>query len=125
MEIWKDIIGYEGLYQVSNYGRVKSLDKVVKCKGNKTKLNKSKIKKIYQHRYNQVHLTDGKIEKCHKVCRLVAKAFIPNPQNKLTVNHIDGNKLNDCVSNLEWATHSENLKHAYATGLKFPSNQYM
>jgi hypothetical protein len=125
MEIWKDIVGYEGLYQVSNMGRVKSLDRWVKAKGNTKKLNKEKIMSVCSKNYNRIILTKDKKEKCHKVCRLVAAAFIPNPFNKATVNHIDGNKLNDCVDNLEWATHSENLKHAFATGLKFPSNQFM
>ena len=105
-EIWKDIEGYEGLYQVSNYGRIKSLRK-----NNYLKLNEVKGY-LYAHLYKEAK------RKAHRVNRLVAEAFIKNSENKPQVNHIDGNKQNNKVDNLEWNTISENLTHAINTGLK-------
>ena len=105
-EIWKDIEGYEGFYQVSNKGRVKSF-----CN------KKIILLKIYKDRggYNKAALCLGDRKKHSLVHRLVAKAFIPNPKNLPEFNHIDGNKENNCVENLEWITKSEKLKHAYRT----------
>lgn len=105
MEQWQDIPGYEGLYQVSTLGRIKS--------------NRS-IKSLHIDKggYLTVWLCKDSIQKNYKAHRLVALAFIPNPENKATVNHIDGNKQNNCVENLEWATHSENINHANRTGLR-------
>ena len=108
-EIWKDIEGYEGLYQVSNMGRVKSF-----------KWNKDgrimKIKKD-RHGYHEISLCINNIPKFWRTHRLVALTFLPNTENKRTVNHIDGNKLNNRLENLEWTTHGENISHAYRTGL--------
>lgn len=105
-EIWKDIEGYEGLYQVSNLGRVKS------------KLRKGRIlKPINTKKYYSVILCKNSTTKEIYVHRLVAYAFIPNPQNKPFINHIDGNKQNNYVENLEWCTQSENCRHAYKIGL--------
>ena len=83
--------------------------------------NKTKQLKTYKgERYEKVVLKiDGKSTMKY-IHRLVAEAFIPNPHNKATVNHIDGNKMNNCVSNLEWATQSENNYHSYQIGLKVP-----
>ena len=108
-EIWKDIEGYEGIYQVSNLGRVRSLDRKV---WNYTK--KGRILKSHSngHGYQNVSLHNkNKIEKHAYIHILVAKAFIPNPENKKEVNHKDFNKENNCADNLEWVTREENKKH--------------
>lgn len=126
-EIWKEIKGYEGYYSVSNKGRVKSLERVVPHdEGRGERVIKERIITNWvSNGYHNVSFSvDGKVTK-HKVHRLVAAAFIPNHEDKFTVNHIDGDKTNNEVSNLEWATLSENNKHAYDTGLytTFGENQ--
>lgn len=116
MEVWKDIVGYEGKYQVSNLGYIKSLEMWT---GDKyIKRNKILRGSLNKNGYYYVSLSkDGKVKK-YKVNRLVAQAFIDNPYNLPITNHIDGDKTNNCASNLEWTTQSENLKHAYRTGLR-------
>lgn len=119
VEIWKPVVGFEGLYEVSNQGRVKSIPRK-RCKGN---VLKPHIVKGYEY----VHLSkDGKA-KYLKVHRLVADAFLPEIQGKSYVNHIDGNKTNNSVKNLEWCTASENLKHARENGLNMATvnNPYL
>ena len=108
-EIWRDIEGYEGLYQVSNFGRVKTF-----------KWGNKKIMRMgtTNFGYHSVQITKDGIGKHFPVHRLVALNFIPNPENKRCVNHIDGNKTNNKLENLEWCTYSENNKHAYKLGLR-------
>ena len=122
MEIWKDIKDYEGLYQVSNIGKVRSLDRVVQGKLGSLRTLKGKELSATDNGkgYLKVALqTNGRsTRKIYKVHRLVAETFIPNPLNKPEVNHIDCDKTNNHVSNLEWSTSSENSSHAYNNDLK-------
>lgn len=118
-EIWKQIEGYENLYEVSNLGRVRSVERPSRNKRNKNGVIKGKILKPGSNPvgYVIVSLYRDKKQKFFQVHRLVAKAFIPNVMNKEQVNHIDGNKKNNNINNLEWATRSENMKHAIENGL--------
>lgn len=124
-EIWKDIEDYEGLYQVSNFGRIKSLDKIVKGRNN-YHLRKGKILigRNDGGGYLMVALYKNRKRKDIKIHRLVAQAFIPNIENKPEINHIDRNKNNNSDSNLEWVTSKENSIHFIETGatLNFYNN---
>lgn len=118
MEEWRDIIGYEGLYQVSSQGRVRSVDRYINYKNTGVSLRKGRILKPKTDKdgYLIVNLSsNGKI-KTHKVHRLVAQAFIPNPHNYPCVNHKDENPKNNCVDNLEWCTVAYN--NNYGTKLE-------
>jgi len=128
-EVWKDvnfIKGFEGLYQVSNIGNVKSLGRIVyypnSCfnKTNKGVYRPEKLLKIKTKRYSGVTLSNGTNKTYPNVHRLVALAFILNPLNKPCVNHINGIKDDNRVENLEWVNWDENIQHAYATGLSKP-----
>lgn len=119
-EIWRDISGYEGYYQVSNLGNVRSCDRWLRNGANSGYVRHGSARKAVLDfdGYRVVGLNKEHKCKTYRIARLVAIAFIPNTYNKSEVNHIDGNKQNDCVSNLEWCTRSENVKHAFDTGLK-------
>ena len=108
MEIWKDIRGYEGIYQVSNYGRVKRFfqkgkERMLKGKKDKDGYVEIVLSKDSEKRYFRLH-------------RLVAEAFILNVENKPEVNHKDKNKLNNTSANLEWVTTAENIRHSFLLG---------
>jgi hypothetical protein len=108
-EIWKEVHGYEGIYEVSNIGNIRSL-KFNKIKDIRPGLNTSG--------YFIVALCKNNNQITKKLHRLIAKSFIDNPENKPCINHKDGNKINNNISNLEWCTFSENNQHAYDIGLK-------
>jgi hypothetical protein len=124
IEIWKDIPEYKGIYQVSNLGRVKRLQTSQNRSNNKILNLKEKLLNgtINYFGYNRVTLYKNCIGKSCAVHRLVAICFIENKLNKPQVNHIDGNKLNNIVENLEWCNNSENQLHAWKLGLNRTSD---
>jgi hypothetical protein len=117
-EVWKDIEGYVGLYQISSYGRVRSLDREVMYE-EKCKLRKGKVLTLQSdsYGYHVTNLNKEKKRKEHKVHRLLSQAFIPNPFNKPYINHIDGDKQNNNLNNLEWCTPKENMVHSAENNL--------
>lgn len=129
-EIWKAVEGYEGLFEVSNLGRIRSLDRVIIHSDGRKRLFKGQIIKQAAHTngYYFIYLCTNRSRKYTSVHRLVAETFLPNPNNLPEVNHKDENKANNCVfvnkdgsvdlnkSNLEWCTHSYNMR--YGTGSK-------
>lgn len=111
-EIWKDIKGYENKYQISNKGRVRNLT-----------YKRQKVPKVLKpfstyRGYYRVSLFRNNRRKDVFIHRLVALTFIPNPNNYPVINHKNGNKSDNRIENLEWCTQSENVKHAYNTGLR-------
>lgn len=116
-EIWKDVEGYEGIYKVSSLGNVKKLN--YKNSGKEQNISLCND----ADGYLLVNLRLNNKSKSKRVHRLVAQAFIPNPDNKPQVNHIDGDKQNNKIENLEWVTPLENNKHAWDTGLKKPPTE--
>lgn len=118
-EIWEAVVGYETSYEVSNFGRVKSLSRFTRHESRRGKEFWFKTKEFILQNvatsigYPQVTLHKNGKQICRHIHRLVALAFIPNPKNKPQVNHIDGNKANNFLDNLEWVTPSEQMRHAY------------
>lgn len=117
-EVWKPVRGYEDRYEVSNTGKVRSLN--YRHKGITKELKPTTEGKGYL----MVGLCRDGSMKWGKIHRLVAEAFLPNPENKREVNHIDGDKKNNVVDNLEWVTASENMKHAFKIGLIKPDPEW-
>lgn len=115
-EVWESVNGYEGLYEVSNLGRVRSLKR--------TTTHGVVLKQMMRYGYMHVCLSKEGKPSTKRVHRLVAEAFIANPMGKPVVNHIDGDKANNAVSNLEWATNSENELHSYRVLGKKPSRPW-
>lgn len=115
IEEWKDIKGFEGFYQISNSGIVKSLGGWCGTAKRKEKIRSTSLT---HDGYVKVRLIHQGKDKTMRVHRLVAEAFIPNPESKSTVNHKDGNKQNNVVENLEWVDRKEQMVHAYKMGLK-------
>lgn len=116
-EIWKPIKGFEGYYEVSSLGRVRSLNRVVPVGRNERIVRGRVLKYLFDgNKYPQVSLK--MLGRCYKrhVHRLVAETFIPNPSNLSDVNHKDMNKSNNNVDNLEWVSHALNMKMACASG---------
>ena len=122
-EKWRDIAGYEGMYQISNLGRVKSLERQMKLNLNKDKnmIKKEKILKPgktgIRHNYLGVELLKKSKQKHKYIHRLVAETFIPNPENKPCIDHINGRKLDNRANNLRWVTYKENNNYAQQNGL--------
>jgi hypothetical protein len=117
-EIWKDVVGFENLYEVSNLGNVRSLDRYVSGKLNSKRFQKGKnmtIQKTPKGYYSIILHKNGMAYQM-LVHRLVAIAFIENKSNKDQVNHLDLNKSNNNMNNLEWCTNLENMRHSYANG---------
>ena len=118
-EEWRDCVGYEGSYQVSNLGRVRSLDRRVNAVGSRTKIMRGKLLKprYCKNGYYYVCLYGVGIQKNITVHSLVANAFLGGRPNGLDVNHIDGDKSNNSCANLEYSSRSQNIRHALGTGL--------
>ena len=119
MEEWKEVAGHEGRYLVSSLGNVKSLTRAVDLGKGRFRVFEGRVLKPMPHKgYFRVCLGGLEKRKFYKIHRLVALAFIPNPNNYNQINHIDGNKTNNHVDNLEWCTAKQNTAHARATGLR-------
>ena len=127
IEIWKSVVGYEGYYEISNHGNVRSINRIIIDK-NGTKLNyKSKLLKPAPNKdgYLQVGFSKNCKTNSYYVHHLEGIAFIPNPENKPTVNHIDGIKANNYIDNLEWATKSEQAIHSLEHELRTMPNAWI
>lgn len=120
-EIWKDVVGYEGLYQVSNLGRVKSIDTILKCKNGYRRRNGRILRQKFDGKGNYLEVSLSKESKVttYSVHRLVAQSFIVNSKNKAEVNHKNRLKTDNRAENLEWCTRSENQLHRYINKSKY------
>lgn len=119
-EIWKDIKGYEGFYQISSFGNARSLTRTVDHNWMRSIELEGQALSPTTTEFGYLILGLSKKGKMRTIFvhRLVAMNFISNPDKKRSVNHKDGDKTNNNVDNLEWVTHSENMKHAYANGIR-------
>ncbi len=127
-EEWRSIIGFEGYYEVNNFGDVRSIDRLILrdgTQGNMVRKGQARKPHVTPKGYLRIQLSKNGEYHNFQVHRLVAEAFISNPENKPEVNHRNGNKQDNHVDNLEWVTTSENQIHAYGNGLKQPSVKYV
>lgn len=124
IECWKDVPGYEGRYQISYQGKIKSIQREVRCRNQICSFYRVYPEKLLSFNdiggYKQVRLYKEGKSQDYLVHRLVAMTFISNPNQYEEVNHIDGDKSNNCVDNLEWCSRHQNIHHAIATGLLDP-----
>lgn len=118
-EIWKDISNYDGVYQISNLGRVKTKDRMLERKYHNGYVRKGQFIKPQKDKdgYLRINLYKNGKPKASLIHRLVAQEFISNPNNLPQINHINLNKQDNRVENLEWCTAQENIKHAASFGL--------
>ena len=123
LPIWKPISEFDGFYEISGKGDVRSVERKIELPNKVKRLIKARLLKVRQNNdgYSEVRLSKGGKTYTRFIHRLVAQEFIPNPYNLPEVNHISGVKSNNAPSNLEWATHAQNVQHSYNTGLN--SNQ--
>jgi len=114
-EIWKNVVGYEWLYMVSNLGRVKSINRLTMYREGRVGLTKEKILSQHSHYngYLLVTLSKDGMRCKYLVHRLMALAFLPNPDNKPCINHINGVKADNRIENFEWCTQKENVRHYF------------
>lgn len=122
--LWKPVVGFEGLYEVSSEGEVRSVDRWLTTRRGARIFRKgvSMTPRIGKSGYLYINLYRDSLSFTKKVHRLVAEAFCPNPRGAVQVNHVDGQKLNNLAENLEWVTASENTRHAVANGLNAPQS---
>ena len=119
LEEWKDIKGYEGMYLISNFGRVMTLSRERSNGKSSYRMSTNLMRQtLTTTGYYKVELTKNKNRKSKRVHRLVAEMFVANPYKYSVVNHIDGNPLNNYHENLEWCTQQDNVIHALDTGMK-------
>jgi len=115
MEIWKDVIGYEGIYKVSSLGRIKRISKNHLC--NLRYQGEYYLKPLDNGKgYLRMKLSNNGFSKRVMLHRIIAEAFIPNPLNKKVINHINNNKKDNRIENLEWCSQSENCLHSVKLG---------